>query len=269
MIPDSPPTGARRQPRRLREPIVTLKPAGEARALPVAGAANAPAARSTTIAEMFADPQTIARGMRIDLDDGHGNVIPSVRAPMLMSETPLQSMSAPRRGSASTREEILAELERGRKTNERPADNSIVDALEANGVERIFACPVRAISPCSTRCTTRSRNIVCRQEGGCCDDGRLPGQAHRQARHLLRHPRPRRHQRLGRHSHRRRIRPDDPLHRPDRRGMPGARGVPGGRLQARFRLDRQMGGRDRRSRRIPNSSRAPLPSPPPAGPARS
>ena len=45
-------------------------------------AAGVPASPINTIAEMFADPQTIARGMRMDLDDGHGNALPSVRAPM-------------------------------------------------------------------------------------------------------------------------------------------------------------------------------------------
>ncbi|WP_292637388.1 CaiB/BaiF CoA transferase family protein, partial [Mesorhizobium sp.] len=52
-------------------------------------AASVPASPINTIGEMFADPQTIARGMRLDLDDGHGNLLPSVRAPMVMSGTPL------------------------------------------------------------------------------------------------------------------------------------------------------------------------------------
>ena len=81
------------------------------------------------------------------------------------------------------------------------------------------------------------------------DDGRLRGQADRPARHLLRHARPRRHQRLGRHPHRHAgFHPDDPVHRPDRRPRQGARGLPGGRLQALLRRHRQMGGRDRRRR---------------------
>ena len=49
------------------------------------------------------------------------------------------------------------------------------------------------------------------------DDGRLPRQADRQARHLLRHPRPRRHQRLGRHPHRHAgFDARHPVHRPGR-----------------------------------------------------
>ncbi|TIV21744.1 MAG: CoA transferase, partial [Mesorhizobium sp.] len=46
-------------------------------------AAGVPASPINTIGQMFADPQTIARGMRLDLDDGYGNRLPSVRAPMV------------------------------------------------------------------------------------------------------------------------------------------------------------------------------------------
>jgi crotonobetainyl-CoA:carnitine CoA-transferase CaiB-like acyl-CoA transferase len=60
---------------------------------------------------MFADPQVVARGMKIDLDDGHGNMLPGVRAPMVMSETPLTyERPSPRLGEHT--EEILAELEK-------------------------------------------------------------------------------------------------------------------------------------------------------------
>ena len=74
-------------------------------------AAGVPASPINTIGEMFADPQAIARGMRLDLDDGHGNKLPSVRAPMLMSETPpAYNRPSPRLGEHT--HEILAELER-------------------------------------------------------------------------------------------------------------------------------------------------------------
>ncbi|MFD2058611.1 CoA transferase [Mesorhizobium calcicola] len=57
------------------------------------------------------DPQTISRGMRLDLDDGHGNLLPSVRAPMVMSGTPLvYERPSPRLGEHT--QEILAELEK-------------------------------------------------------------------------------------------------------------------------------------------------------------
>lgn len=74
-------------------------------------AAGVPASPINTIGQMFADPQTIARGMRLDLDDGHGNLLPSVRAPMVMSGTPLvYERPSPRLGEHT--EEILAELEK-------------------------------------------------------------------------------------------------------------------------------------------------------------
>jgi crotonobetainyl-CoA:carnitine CoA-transferase CaiB-like acyl-CoA transferase len=72
---------------------------------------SVPASPINNIGESFADPQTIARGMRIDLDDGKGNALPSVRAPMQMSETPLvYERPSPRLGEHTA--EILAELER-------------------------------------------------------------------------------------------------------------------------------------------------------------
>ena len=74
-------------------------------------AASVPASPINTIGQMFADPQTIARGMRLDLDDGHGNFLPSVRAPMVMSGTPLvYERPSPRLGEHT--QEILAELEK-------------------------------------------------------------------------------------------------------------------------------------------------------------
>ncbi|TRC77125.1 CoA transferase [Mesorhizobium sp. WSM4310] len=77
-------------------------------------AASVPASPINTIGQMFADPQTIARGMRLDLDDGHGNLLPSVRAPMVMSGTPLvYERPSPRLGEHT--DEILAELERSAK----------------------------------------------------------------------------------------------------------------------------------------------------------
>ncbi|CAG0985891.1 MAG: CoA transferase [Rhizobiaceae bacterium] len=73
--------------------------------------ASVPASPINTIGQMFADPQTIARGMRLDLDDGHGNRLPSVRAPMVMSGTPLTyERPSPRLGEHTA--EILAELEK-------------------------------------------------------------------------------------------------------------------------------------------------------------
>jgi len=79
--------------------------------LPKLEAAGVPASPINTIGQMFSDPQVAARGMRMDLDDGHGNALPSVRAPMVMSETPLAYFRpSPRLGEHT--DEILAELEK-------------------------------------------------------------------------------------------------------------------------------------------------------------
>ncbi|WP_406872191.1 CaiB/BaiF CoA-transferase family protein [Aminobacter sp. P9b] len=77
-------------------------------------ASGVPASPINNIGQAFADPQAIARGMRMDLDDGHGNALPSVRAPMIMSETPLSYVRpSPRLGEHTA--EILAELEKNEK----------------------------------------------------------------------------------------------------------------------------------------------------------
>ncbi|MDN2583712.1 CaiB/BaiF CoA-transferase family protein [Aquibium sp. ELW1220] len=97
---------------RLREQLVAAL-AGWTKAdlLPKLDAVAVPASPINDIAEMFADPQTVARGMRMELADGHGTRLPSVRAPMLMSATPpIYERPAPRLGEHSA--EILAELER-------------------------------------------------------------------------------------------------------------------------------------------------------------
>ncbi|UCI34140.1 CaiB/BaiF CoA transferase family protein [Mesorhizobium sp. B4-1-4] len=100
---------------KLRERIVeALKSLDRDPLLAKLEAASVPASPINTIGQMFADPQTIARGMRLDLDDGHGNLLPSVRAPMVMSGTPLvYERPSPRLGEHT--KEILAELERSEK----------------------------------------------------------------------------------------------------------------------------------------------------------
>lgn len=75
-----------------------------------------PAGPINSIEEMFADPQVQARGLKIELSDDKGTVIPSVRTPIVLSETPLRyDRPSPRIGEHG--EEILAELaELERKT---------------------------------------------------------------------------------------------------------------------------------------------------------
>lgn len=96
--------------KRLREIIVErLAEWDKQKLLEALEAGGVPASPINNIAEAFADPQTIARGMRMDLADGHGETLPSVRAPMLMSETPLTyERPSPRLGEHT--EEILREL---------------------------------------------------------------------------------------------------------------------------------------------------------------
>jgi crotonobetainyl-CoA:carnitine CoA-transferase CaiB-like acyl-CoA transferase len=73
--------------------------------------ANAvPAGPINTIAEMFDDPQIVARGLRMDLADSAGTEIPSVRAPIILPASPLHyDRPSPRLGEHT--EEVLAELE--------------------------------------------------------------------------------------------------------------------------------------------------------------
>lgn len=74
--------------------------------------AGVPASPINNIGQAFADPQAIARGMRLDLDDGHGNTLPSVRTPIVFSETPIRyQRPSPRLGEHTA--EVLAELESG------------------------------------------------------------------------------------------------------------------------------------------------------------
>ena len=103
---------------RLREQLVAaLADWTKADLLPKLDAAAVPASPINNIAEMFSDPQTIARGMRIDLGDDRGTRLPSVRAPMLMSATPpVYERPSPRLGEHT--DEILAEL--ARLENETP-----------------------------------------------------------------------------------------------------------------------------------------------------
>src|SRR5690606_18865148 len=100
---------------RLRETLIaTLAEWDRDALLPLLDAAAVPASPINTIAQMFEDPQVVARGMRKDLDDGVGNTLPSVRAPMVMHGTPLRyERPSPRLGQHT--EEILAELEKAAK----------------------------------------------------------------------------------------------------------------------------------------------------------
>jgi crotonobetainyl-CoA:carnitine CoA-transferase CaiB-like acyl-CoA transferase len=65
-----------------------------------------PAGPVNSLAEVFADPQVVARGMRIDLDQ-----IPSIRTPIVFSDAQLSlSRPAPRLGEHTA--QVLQELGR-------------------------------------------------------------------------------------------------------------------------------------------------------------
>ena len=77
-----------------------------------------PAGPINSIAETFDDPQVKARGLRVDLPDADGNLIPGVRTPIVFSGTPLvYDRPSPRLGEHT--EAVLAELatlESGKKS---------------------------------------------------------------------------------------------------------------------------------------------------------
>lgn len=100
---------------RLREAIVAVLADWERDTLlPKLDAAAVPASPINDIAQMFADPQVVARGMRLELTDAAGTKLPSVRAPMVMGGTPLTyERPSPRLGEHT--DEILAELEKSGK----------------------------------------------------------------------------------------------------------------------------------------------------------
>jgi crotonobetainyl-CoA:carnitine CoA-transferase CaiB-like acyl-CoA transferase len=92
-------------------PLVAERTRGFARGelLAALEAAGVPAGPINTVADVFADPQVVARGMRLDLPSGDGETVPSVRTPILMSETPpAYGAASPQLGAHTA--EVLAEL---------------------------------------------------------------------------------------------------------------------------------------------------------------
>ena len=71
--------------------------------------AGVPAGPVNTVEEVFADPQVIARGLRLDLPREAGGPVPGVRTPILLSESPLvYEQASPRLGEDT--DAVLAEL---------------------------------------------------------------------------------------------------------------------------------------------------------------
>lgn len=74
--------------------------------------ANVPTGPINSIADAFADPQIVARAMRVDLPDASGNAIPSVRMPVMLDGI-AACADRPSPGLGEHTEEVLAELEAG------------------------------------------------------------------------------------------------------------------------------------------------------------
>ncbi|HMN84647.1 MAG TPA: CaiB/BaiF CoA-transferase family protein [Bauldia sp.] len=71
--------------------------------------AGIPAGPVNSLADVFADPQVVARGLRLDLSRGEGPPVPSVRTPIVLSDTPLAYGRASPRLGADT-DAVLAGL---------------------------------------------------------------------------------------------------------------------------------------------------------------
>ncbi|SMF71732.1 Crotonobetainyl-CoA:carnitine CoA-transferase CaiB [Xaviernesmea oryzae] len=91
----------------------------KAELLAACGENAVPAGPINSIAEMFDDRQVKARGLRIDLEAADGTVIPGVRSPIVLSETPL-TYRRPSPALGEHTADVLAELEnietRGKQT---------------------------------------------------------------------------------------------------------------------------------------------------------
>jgi crotonobetainyl-CoA:carnitine CoA-transferase CaiB-like acyl-CoA transferase len=77
--------------------------------LAACGSNAVPAGPINSIAEMFDDPQVVARGLKIELQAQDGTTIPGVRSPIVLSETPL-AYHRPSPALGEHTAEILAEL---------------------------------------------------------------------------------------------------------------------------------------------------------------
>ncbi|MEM6666412.1 MAG: CoA transferase, partial [Pseudomonadota bacterium] len=77
--------------------------------LAVLAEAGVPAGPINTVADVFADPQIVARDMVLDLERGDGSSVPTVRSPIRFSESELAlGRASPGLGEHSA--EIKAEL---------------------------------------------------------------------------------------------------------------------------------------------------------------
>lgn len=81
-----------------------LRGASTAHWLAAMEAAGVPAGPVHSLREVFADPQVVHRGMRLELNDEHFGRVPGVAAPIRLSHSPVASMRAPPALGAHTRQ---------------------------------------------------------------------------------------------------------------------------------------------------------------------
>jgi crotonobetainyl-CoA:carnitine CoA-transferase CaiB-like acyl-CoA transferase len=90
--------------------------------------ANVPVGPINRVDQVFADPQVVARGMRLDLPDGAGVGIPSVRDPIMMDGNPLRyERASPARGEHTRA--ILSELGYGQDAMDKLIAAGVVVAV--------------------------------------------------------------------------------------------------------------------------------------------
>ena len=78
-----------------------------------------------TVAQVFADPQVVARGMRLDLAEPTGGTVPAIRNPIVLSDTPLAYPHASPRLGADT-DAVLGEIGCGADEVERLAAAGVI-----------------------------------------------------------------------------------------------------------------------------------------------
>ena len=136
----------------------------------------------------------------------------------------------------------------------RTGGHILIDQLALHGADTVFGVPGESFLAALDGMyqNQRVRFINARQEGGATMMADAYGKLTGTTRHRLCDARPRRHQRLvGRACRVSGFDADDPAARPGRARHDGTRGVSGNRLPADVRADDEMGGADRRRRRIP------------------
>jgi formyl-CoA transferase len=99
-------------------------------------AAGIPCGPINRLDQVFADPQVLARGMRVDLPHPLAGTVPQVRAPLVLSKTPLAYEAAPPLLGQHTASVLAQRL--------RLADGAIADLAARSIVELVPSVTQRA-----------------------------------------------------------------------------------------------------------------------------